>query len=193
MSQGEDKPPRRKRALTTEELDLWTAVIRVVAPLARKKARKKLAPPTKAVAKPPPAPPAAKAAKTPTVPSAPAKPKPPAPPAPVPLGRRTRQRLARGSEAIDARIDLHGLTQEQAHYALLRFLRNAQADGVRIALVITGKGGRDAYAERGVLRRQVPHWLNAAELRGIVVGFEAAGVGHGGEGALYVRLRRARS
>ena len=114
----------------------------------------------------------------------------------APLGRRLKQRVARGREPIDARLDLHGLTQTEAHAALLRFLRGAQADGARIALIVTGKGNRrgehDTGAERGVLRRQVPLWLSLPEFRPFVVGFEDAHVGHGGEGALYVRLRRAR-
>jgi len=113
----------------------------------------------------------------------------------APLGRRLRRRVARGREPIDARIDLHGLTQAQAHTALLRFLCAAQADGARVALIVTGKGtqraNRDA-PERGVLRRQVPIWLSLPEFRTFVLGFEDAHAGHGGQGALYVRLRRSR-
>lgn len=105
-----------------------------------------------------------------------------------------KQRVARGKEAIDARIDLHGLTQAQAHATLLHFLRNAQARDARLVLVITGKGGRgDGERERGVLRRHVPQWLGLPEFRSFVVGFEDAHVAHGGEGALYVRVRRTRS
>jgi DNA-nicking Smr family endonuclease len=112
----------------------------------------------------------------------------------APLGRRLRQRVARGREPIDARIDLHGLTQLEAHAALLRFLRRARAEGARIALVVTGKGSgnREDSSERGVLKRQVPMWLSLPEFRQIVVGFEDAHAGHGGAGALYVRLRRER-
>jgi DNA-nicking Smr family endonuclease len=114
----------------------------------------------------------------------------------VPLGRRLKQRVARGNESLDARIDLHGMTQERAHRALLRFLRNAQADDARMALVITGKGPRDGDAMpgegRGVLKRVVPHWLELPEFRPYVLGYEPAHIGHGGEGALYVRLRRTR-
>jgi DNA-nicking Smr family endonuclease len=113
----------------------------------------------------------------------------------APLGRRLRQRVARGSAALDARIDLHGLTQENAHHALRAFLRGAQADGAKLVLVITGKGARadSAYGgERGVLKRLVPQWLRLPELRATVVGFEPAHVNHGGEGALYVRIRRSR-
>ena len=95
-------------------------------------------------------------------------------------------------EVVGFRLDLHGLTQAQAQAALLRFLRRAQADGAKIALIVTGKGrGADDH-ERGVLKRRVPHWLALPEFRMLVVGFQDAHVGHGGEGALYVRLRRAR-
>jgi DNA-nicking Smr family endonuclease len=121
----------------------------------------------------------------------------PAPPPLVPLERRLRQRLAKGSERIDRRLDLHGLTQREAHDALARFLRAAQAEGAKVVLVVTGKGGRaadrDPFVERGVLRRLVPQWLHAREFRNLVVGFDAAHVGHGGAGALYVRLRRRRT
>jgi len=111
-----------------------------------------------------------------------------------PIERRQKQRLARGMAAIDARLDLHGKTQAQAHAELLRFLRRAQSDGARFVLVITGKGslaGSDG-SERGVLKRQVPLWLRQPELRGYVSAIEQAHVVHGGEGALYVRLRRQR-
>jgi DNA-nicking Smr family endonuclease len=107
----------------------------------------------------------------------------------APLGRRIRARVARGKEAIDGRLDLHGLTQSEAHSALLHFLRSATARDARLVLVITGKG---RGGEPGVLRRQVPQWLGLPEFRSLVVGFEDAHVAHGGEGALYVRVRRAR-
>jgi DNA-nicking Smr family endonuclease len=97
--------------------------------------------------------------------------------------------VARGKHAIDGKLDLHGLTQSEAHGELLRFLRNAHARDARLVLVITGKG---RGGERGVLRRQVPQWLALPEFRSLVLGFEDAHVTHGGEGALYLRLRRAR-
>ncbi len=116
------------------------------------------------------------------------------PPPLTPFDRRLKQRVARGRDAIEARIDLHGMTQSEAHTALLRFLRRAQADGAKIALVVTGKGSgklsRDGSGERGVLRRQVPMWLSLPEFRPFIVGFEEAHVSHGGQGALYIRLRR---
>jgi DNA-nicking Smr family endonuclease len=114
---------------------------------------------------------------------------PASPPRLAPIDRRARQKLARGRDPIDARVDLHGMTQAQAHAALARFLRRAQADDAKYVLVVTGKGREP---ERGVLRRQVPLWLEQPEFRSLVVGFDTAHVGHGGEGALYVRVRRRR-
>ena len=113
-----------------------------------------------------------------------------APPPLAPLARKMKQRIARGTHAIDGRIDLHGMTQDEAHGRLLSFLRGRQARGAKVVLVITGKGGRSG--EGGVLKRMVPLWLGLPELRGLVIGFESAAVGHGGEGAMYVRLRRPR-
>ena len=127
------------------------------------------------------------------------KPEVPAPPTPAPpltrLGRRLRQRVGRGASPIERRLDLHGLRQGEAHDALARFLWAAPQEGAKTVLVITGKGARadrDPFVERGVLRRLVPQWLGQPEFRAFVLGFEPAGVGHGGEGALYVRLRRAK-
>jgi DNA-nicking Smr family endonuclease len=106
------------------------------------------------------------------------------------IERRERTRLKRGHRDIDARIDLHGLTQARAHRALLTFLRAASNDGARYVLVITGKGRSGAEDERGVLRRVVPDWLELADFRVLVSGYDEASQSHGGEGALYIRLRR---
>ena len=122
----------------------------------------------------------------------PPKPEPPDAPPLAPLGRRERSQLSRGKKQIDARLDLHGMTQTRAHHALSGFLQRAHHDGLTFVLIITGKGKMGAESERGVLRRQVPHWLSLPEFRTLVVGFEEAHIGHGGEGALYVRIRRAR-
>jgi DNA-nicking Smr family endonuclease len=188
---ADDKEPRRRR-LSDEERALWRGVIRSVAPLRRRRPHLELvdAEPERkskpvAVAKP-------------AAPARSARPKPapkPAPPPLMPLERRMKQRLARGSESIEGRIDLHGRTQSQAHAALLRFLETRQAQGARIVLVITGKGRGtgDVASERGVLKRQVPLWLALPEFRRFVVAVEDAHVGHGGEGALYVRLRRLKT
>jgi DNA-nicking Smr family endonuclease len=193
----------RRRHLTDEERALWTGFARSIKPLdhaqeppaletaaaepvASKPAAAKLAAAKSAAAKPAATKPAARndlprAEKSPPL---------------APLGRRLRRRVARGREPSDDRIDLHGHTQTRAHAALLRFLRGAQASGAKVVLVVTGKGtgrgDRDAAAERGVLKRQVPMWLAQAEFRPFVLGFEDAHIGHGGEGALYVRLRRGR-
>jgi DNA-nicking Smr family endonuclease len=111
----------------------------------------------------------------------------------APIGRRDRAKLSRGKQEIGARLDLHGMTQSRAHRMLFSFLQRAHGDGLTFVLVITGKGKVGGpESERGVLRRQVPEWLSLPEFRSLVVGFEAAHVGHGGEGALYVRVRRAR-
>ena len=106
------------------------------------------------------------------------------------VDRASAERLKRGKRPVEARLDLHGMTQSRAHQALHHFLHRAQRDGLTFVLVITGKGTIGADPERGVLRRQVPLWLALPEFRSLVVGFEDAHVGHGGQGALYVRLRR---
>jgi DNA-nicking Smr family endonuclease len=181
--------PRRKRALSEEERSLWDSVAKQVKPLRKKPraARPQAAEP----AKEPAATPRTKSSPRPTLSPAAPKPSKPAAPPLVALGRRERSKLSRGRSEIDARLDLHGMTQVRAHHALLGFLQRAHHDGLTFVLVITGKGG-GLDSERGVLRRQVPQWLSLPEFRPLVVGFEAAHIGHGGEGALYVRIRRAR-
>lgn len=181
---------RRRRTPSGEELELWEKVTETVAPLAPR--------PPKVAAPKKPAPAAAKEKprKTPTVAAPPVvrpPPKQPAPPALNPIDRRTRLRLGRGTVAIDRRIDLHGMTQAAAEARLRRFLADAQAEGAKVVLVITGKGKSGAAGDdRGVLRRVVPMWLSSAALRPVVVGFDGAGPMHGGAGALYVRIRRLR-
>jgi DNA-nicking Smr family endonuclease len=178
----------RRRQLSEEERALWSGIARSITPLRRgkKSPSEPVAPePSKRIPKP-----------TGTLQAqAPELPRSKTPPL-VPLGRRLKQRVARGRDTIDARIDLHGMTQSQAHMALFAFLQRARSDGARIALVVTGKGSRSgegsADRERGVLKRQVPNWLSLPEFRALIVGFEDAHVGHGGQGALYVRLRRQR-
>jgi DNA-nicking Smr family endonuclease len=106
------------------------------------------------------------------------------------VDRRTAERFRRGQLAVEARLDLHGLTQEEAHRALVSFVHQAHASGLRTVLVITGKGGfGDA---RGVLREAVPRWLNEGDLRPRVLSCAWAQPKHGGAGALYVLLRRQR-
>ena len=183
-------PPRRKRSLTEEERALWESVAKQIKPL-RKRPRAAKAEEAEAPALPKPA--ASARPRPPAKIPRPPKPEPPpaAPPL-APLGRRERSQLSRGKKQIDARLDLHGMTQTRAHHALSGFLQRAHHDGLTFVLIITGKGKMGAESERGVLRRQVPHWLSLPEFRALVVGFEEAHIGHGGEGALYVRIRRAR-
>ena len=202
---------RRKRTLTEEEKALWEHVKRSVSPLERRRARRaKTAealadnPATESTAPPvpPPEPPKksrktkADAAKT----GLPAYVPPPPPPPPAipplqPIDRHERRRVVRGVLGIDSRIDLHGMRQAEAHGALRGFLAHAQMRGDRLVLVITGKGIATPHfhfeEERGVLRRVVPQWLRMPDMRPFVVGFEPAHRDHGGEGALYVRLRRS--
>jgi DNA-nicking Smr family endonuclease len=193
----------KRRVLTYEERVLWTTVTKAIAPLRDAQPDASFEPVAEPdVPKVRKAPPVfSKPAKLPQPVVSPAPPPRPMPPVKVapavqPLGRRMKRSLARGNEGIDARLDLHGLTQAQAHDTLLRFLRTASTRDARLVLVITGKGKRsdgDGERERGVLRRQVPHWLGQPEFRDLVIGFEDAHIAHGGEGALYVRVRRQRS
>lgn len=178
----------RRRPLSDEERVLWKTITRSIAPLRARIQSDQTQSDDEPDVEPAPPP-----KKTPrSVKSAPPSPVKSVAPAPLePLGRRMKQRVARGREAIEGRLDLHGLTQSEAHSALLQFLRSAVARNARLVLVITGKGAR-GEGERGVLKRQVPNWLALPEFRTLVVGFENAHITHGGEGALYVRLRRAR-
>jgi DNA-nicking Smr family endonuclease len=191
---------RRAAGLSEEERALWEHTARGLKPLKKGKQRihgaheeavataRALREPEKARAQPiSPAPQPAETAK--------------APPALADLDRRKARQIGAGRIDIEARVDLHGLRQSEAHTALRRFLLKAHADGRRWVLVITGKGAPRAgeaaaegfgarEEERGVLKRNVPRWLAEPELRSIVVGFATAAVRHGGEGALYVQLRR---
>jgi len=190
-----DTPPRpeRPRRLSDEEIDLWIAVAKSVA----RRHGAKL--PGLRRIEPPPAAPGPGAGEPERRRPHPApRPAPPAAHPPLaPLERRLRKQLAQGRSAIDQSIDLHGMTQAQAHQALRGFLLFAQSRGDRLVLVVTGKGAPRAGAvgpydfnPPGILRRIVPQWLGAPDMRATVLGFEEAGRAHGGAGALYVRLRR---
>jgi DNA-nicking Smr family endonuclease len=183
-----DTPPRpqRLRRLSDEEIALWTEVARSVA----RRRGATLPTPSNPVRPARPPAPLPLPAEPPT--GRPAKPS--APPL-APIERRLKRELARGRAAIDAALDLHGLTQTEAHQALRSFLRHSQARSARLVIIVTGKGGPlDEVGqwpnERGVLRRLTPQWLREPDLRSVVLGFEEAGRAHGGSGALYVRLRR---
>jgi DNA-nicking Smr family endonuclease len=181
-------PPRRKRTLSEEEHALWQSVAKQLKPL-RKKHRVEIPQAVRSETEMASVKPVRPQSAIPVI--APPSKKPATPPL-VPLGRRERSQLSKGKKEIEARLDLHGMTQARAHRALSGFLHRAHGDGLTFVLVITGKGKVGAEAERGVLRRQVPQWLSQPEFRTLVVGFEEAHVGHGGAGALYVRIRRSR-
>jgi DNA-nicking Smr family endonuclease len=180
----------RIRQLSPEEKRLWSHVARHVKPMRGKALPLPEPEPGEA-----PVPGPAVVSSPPAPPSLPAPAKPVLPPL-APVERRTLQALRRGRRDVDSVIDLHGMRQEEAHFALLRFLHRAQTSGHALVLVITGKGGAavssSPFEERGVLKRMVPHWLRLPDLRHVVVGFEEASPQHGGSGALYVRLRRRR-
>jgi DNA-nicking Smr family endonuclease len=167
-----------KRGLSDDELEVWATVTRSIKPLKKPRRVAKAEPepagsPRKVKASPaavkPVAAPVKRAAEGSGVAS---------------LSRREKQRVSRGHDRIDARLDLHGHTQSEAHAALLRFLRRASGSEMKLVLVITGKSG--------VLRQQVPMWLATPEFRALVISTSAAAINHGGEGALYIRVRRAR-
>jgi DNA-nicking Smr family endonuclease len=105
------------------------------------------------------------------------------------LDRRSPLRLKRGRMAIEARLDLHGLTQAEAYRELAVFVARASAAGRRAVLIVTGKGTREGG---GVLRAAVPRWLNEPALRVHVLAMTPALPRDGGDGALYLLLRRAR-
>jgi DNA-nicking Smr family endonuclease len=175
---------------------LWEKVAETAAPL--KRGRNAAAPkPTKiaapvAKAKPPQGP-------RPIQPAPKPAPKQSHVPRASPLDRQTSRQLDKGKLEVEARLDLHGMRQRDANGQLRRFLKTAQARGLRHVLVITGKGNEQEASksfyeedERGVLRNAVPHWLAEPEFAALVVSFSPAPRRLGGDGALYVRLRRTR-
>ncbi|MEM7694887.1 MAG: Smr/MutS family protein [Pseudomonadota bacterium] len=168
-----------RRDLRPGERALWDKIARSVTPLGGRRA------PVEAPEPPAPAPAPVKKAN-----GAAAK-KPPRvrAPDPGPLDRKDRRKIAKGETRIEGRIDLHGMTQEEAHSALTRFILAAAAADKRLVLVITGKGRGEGGEGSGVLRRSVPHWLGQRTLKPLIVSLAEAHVGHGGSGALYVRLR----
>lgn len=112
------------------------------------------------------------------------------------VDKRTMGRLKRGKLPVEGRLDLHGLSQGEAERALAAFLARSQERGHRCVLVITGKGGErrsEDFERTGVLRRMVPLWLNKPANRARILAFDEARAQHGGAGALYVLLRRARA
>jgi DNA-nicking Smr family endonuclease len=117
--------------------------------------------------------------------------------APLKMDRKTHAKLKRGKMAPEGKLDLHGMTMDQAHPRLVAFILRAQSQGKRLVLVITGKGknrddGLPIPVRHGVLRHQVPQWLSVPPLAQAVLQVAEAHLKHGGGGAYYVYLRRAR-
>ncbi len=179
------RPGRHGEGIGNDELSLWREVVRDVRPLAGRGA----GPQSTA----PPAPAAETGGSTAEarLRREPISVPPPRRSGAAPgLDKRSAQRLRRGQYPIEARIDLHGVTQQEAHAALSAFVMSTHEASKRCLLVITGKGlGR---AEGGVLRQMVPRWLDQAPLRDRVLAVIPAQPRHGGSGALYVLLRRKR-
>lgn len=178
----------RRDDLSPDDRRIWARVAGSVTPRRSRKAA--LVIPGAAVVDPPAAPHPKGTVKMRPAP-------PPFAPAPVPprprghpeeLEPRRQRRLSRERDPIEARIDLHGFGRFQAQDALTAFLLGAQARGYRSVLVITGQGRRGGT---GVIRASVHEWLQGPALRGVVSGFAAAARHHGGDGALYVTIRRA--
>lgn len=168
-----------KRALTPDELALWSKVAATVRPAPGRKVPKAPAQPAAGAA-----PQAESRAPQPSPVHLPKRPRPLAPPDLIEPGRR--RRIVRERDPIDGRIDLHGMTFDQAKTALEAFIRRSAAEGARAVLVITGKGSPG----EGLLKQWTPEWLAQPALRPLVAGVSAAHRRHGGEGALYVALKR---
>ena len=200
----------RRRSLRPEEAEIWAAVARTARPMhpGRQLFLKEVEAPAHAVSFHPetPAPhghaqprvpffqlgekskPASRIDLTPTPAQALAA-------APLQMDAKTHGKMTRGKLTPEARIDLHGMTLSEAHPELIRFILNAQSDGLRLVLVITGKGKRGEDIgpipqRMGVLRHQVPHWLRLPPLGQAVLQVSEAHLRHGGSGAYYVYLRR---
>lgn len=201
----------RRRALRPEEQELWQSVARTATPLHPTQTARKITDlPDTLMQKPVPKPVAnplvpsygrfrigekahARAPVHDTMPSL----KDRLATAPVKMDRKAFDRMARGKLVPEARIDLHGMTVAEAHPDLIRFILNASAQGLRLVLVITGKGkpGPDhgpIPQHYGVLKHQVPQWLHMAPLGPAILQVTEAHRRHGGSGAYYVYLRRNR-
>ena len=206
MTKRSEHAGRGRTGLTPDEEDLWRLVVERVHPLRRTRPKSDEVPDADAANAP-----RVPADDTPIVAlkmrkwqplvTAPV-PKPPSVPSVVDgFDRKRLKRIATGRIEIEGRLDLHGLREAEAHMQLRGFLRQAQAQGRRTVLIITGKGRIDDdptapfdfgadRTPRGVLKRNVPRWLSEPDLAGLVVSFATAHARHGGEGALYVHLRR---
>lgn len=186
----------RRRVLHPDELEIWRSVARSAKPLHKTPILQPQTDVPAPIAEFQPAPLAPTAVPRfqigqaiKTVPQGIIAAKPPA----LRMDAKTHAKMKRGKLSPEARIDLHGMTVAQAHPALIGFVLNAYTSGLRLVLVITGKGkakGEYAAHNMGVLRQQVPHWLHMAPLAPHILQVTEAHATHGGGGALYVYLRR---
>ena len=194
MGKNRDHTDKASGGLAPDDAELWRRVSRTAEPLRKGKNRAVSSPvPPETQARPKHAA-DVKSEKKRVVQPHTSEPKPPAAPSLARIEKREIRGLGGGRVSVDARIDLHGARQLEAHRLLKSFLARAQERGHRYVLVITGKGSRNGeerrVPERGILNREVPRWLSEPEFRQWVVSFAPAHKRHGGEGALYVRIRR---
>ena len=202
MARTRGDGPGKNSGLKDEDRALWQHVTRDAKPLAKREPPPARPGPPEVPPEVPPVksePETKKEAKPARVPPRPRRTAPGKPAEPAiehgraaGVDRRRAERLRRGRLPVEARLDLHGYTQDQAHSALDHFLGESQARGLRCVLIITGKGTttENALGAGGVLRAQLPRWLNEPDNRARVLAFDYAQPKHGGLGALYVLLRR---
>lgn len=183
----------KNRSASDDERALFEATLGGTKPL------KGRAPPRTKTEKPKAAAPAAP--KPPSLPPPQPPPLPPSRSGPTGLDGRTADRLKRGQLDPQARLDLHGLTEAAAHRALITFVKGAHARELRLVLIVTGKGGKQGAPEapfdleldmraRGILKTMTPRWLMERDLAPLVADMRTAHSRHGGDGALYVYLRK---
>lgn len=187
----------RHRRLRPEEEALWNAVARTTIPMHPHVLKRKSEEPAALPMPVPTDPPALRLQPF----RLGERPKPPAPvKAPATalnMDAKAFGKMTKGKLSPEARIDLHGMTLAEAHPELIRFILNAHSDGLRLVLVITGKGKPGADhgpipQRAGVLRHQVPHWLRQVPLAPLILQINQAHLRHGGSGAYYVYLKRQR-
>ncbi|GAA2838763.1 DNA-nicking Smr family endonuclease [Aminobacter aminovorans] len=174
---------RRDRKLSDEERVLWNVIARTTAPLKGRRAVEIPEIPAAQQEKPAAAPAPAVQAQVAAAPTLPKRQY-----VAHTLDVPTRDKLSKGRLPIEGRVDLHGMTQDEAYSLLYAFLSRAHAGGLRYVLVITGKG--NSKGGDGVLKRMVPAWLDTAPFRMLISSQDHAERHHGGSGALYIRIRR---
>ncbi|NQV19927.1 MAG: Smr/MutS family protein [Rhodospirillales bacterium] len=199
---GGGKTPGKERRTTADEDTLWRYAVREITPLRR---GEKMTRPAQRQVNYGKSAPKRTGPNPALAPSAALNAQPLSGPPGIGHDKRNAQRLKRGRTTIDGRLDLHGMTLDEAHGALDGFLDRADRAGKRCLLVITGKGrgatttdwhsdsGFGVPRTRGVLRDAVPRWLQTGLNRQRVLATEPARPQHGGDGALYVLLRRKRT